>query len=89
MFVKTNSYKIDLSHIQVIYLALEENLHSLEKSAEKTSTKRKLGTPWEINGVYCNLAELTDFIHYPYYEDLSSINFIDKSNRLKINVLYN
>lgn len=44
----------------------------LDKSAGKISTKRKLGTPWEIDGVYCDPAELTSFLHYAHYRHPSA-----------------
>jgi len=42
------------------------------------SWKRKPGTPWEIDGVYCDPVELTAFIHYSHYEHLQARALSDK-----------
>jgi len=70
IFLKTNSYKkINLSHIRVT--SPQKKIRILREKRRENIDEKEV-TPWEINGVYCNPAELTDFIHYPYYEDLSS-----------------
>lgn len=76
--------KINLSHASDV-IVCGEKFQVFQVHTEKMLRKRKLGTPWEIDGVYCDPAELTGFIHYPHYKHppaptimLLPINLVDE-----------